>query len=193
MSRIETIDPKNATGKAKELLQAVHSRLGITPNMMRAMAVSPAVLEGYLQFSDALANGTLSAKTREQIALAVGQANGCGYCLAAHSAIGKMVGLTPEQITDSRQGTAVDGVTRAALTLAQAIVANRGLVSDADLAVARSAGLDDAAIAETVANVAVNIFTNYFNQVAGTVIDFPAVPGLENLVTACSASGFGCG
>lgn len=175
MNRIQAIDPKTATGKAKELLDAVQSKLGMTPNMMRAMANSPAVLDAYLQFSGSLGTGTLSAKVREQIALAVGQTNGCDYCLAAHSAIGKMVGLTPEQIADSRRATAVDGKTGAILNLSKAIVEKRGLLSNDDLATARSGGLDDAAIAETVANVALNIFTNYFNHVAETVVDFPAV------------------
>ena len=75
MSRIETINPTNATGKAKELLDAVKSKLGMTPNMMRSMANSPAVLDAYLKFSGSLGSGDLPAKTREQIALAVGQAN----------------------------------------------------------------------------------------------------------------------
>lgn len=179
MNRIQPIDPTQATGHAKEMLDAVQSKLGMTPNMMRAMATSPAVLDAYLSFSGALGKGTLSAKVREQIALAVGEKNGCDYCLAAHSAIGKMVGLTPEQIADSRLGSAVDGRTGAILGLSRAIVDKRGLLSDGDLAAARSAGLDDAAIAETVANVALNIFTNYFNHVAATVVDFPPAAKLK--------------
>lgn len=178
MNRIQAIDPKSATGKAKELLDAVQGKLGITPNMMRAMANSPAVLEAYLQFSGALAKGGLNAKVREQIALAVGQTNRCDYCLAAHSALGKMAGLTPEQIKDSRLASSVDSRTAATLTLAKTIVDKRGLLSDADVTTARSAGLDDGAIAETVANVALNIFTNYFNHVAATEIDFPAPAAL---------------
>jgi AhpD family alkylhydroperoxidase len=112
MSRIHQIAPEAATGKAKELLDAVNGKLGLVPNMTRAMVNSPAVLEGYLSLSGALGKGSLSAKNREQIALAVGQANHCDYCLAAHSAIGKMVGLTPDQILDSRRGTAVDPKSR---------------------------------------------------------------------------------
>ncbi len=101
MSRIPTIDPSQATGKSKELLTGVQSKLGMTPNLMRAMANSPAVLEAYLLFSGALGRGEVPAKTREQIALAVAQANSCEYCLSAHSAIAKSVGLSAEQIRDA--------------------------------------------------------------------------------------------
>lgn len=173
MSRISKVNPQEATGRAKELLDGVQAKLGMTPNMMRAMAASPAVLDAYLQFSNALGKGALSARVREQIALAVGQANSCDYCLAAHSAIGKMLGLSGDQILDARHGRAIDSATSAALQLARRIVDARGLVSDADLATARSGGLDDAAIAEVVANVALNLFTNYFNHVTATEVDFP--------------------
>ena len=100
--------PESATGKAKELLQAVNGKLGMVPKMTQAMASSPAVLEGYLQFSGSLGHGSLSAQVREKLALAISQANRCDYCVAAHSAIGKMVGLSADQIRDSRLGTAVD-------------------------------------------------------------------------------------
>ncbi len=187
MSRIPQMNPESATGKAKELLDAVKSKLGLVPNMTRAMANSPAVLDGYLSLSGALSKGKLSAKVREQIALAVGEANGCDYCLAAHSAIGKMVGLTSEQILDSRRGTAVDPKAEAVMKFARRVVDERGRVSDVDLVTARAAGLDDAALAEVVANVALNLFTNYFNHVAETDIDFPKVEPIVDHHAVCAA------
>ena len=180
MSRIHQINPQAATGKAKELLDAVQGKLGLVPNMTRAMANSPAVLDGYLSLSGALSKGALSAKSREQIALAVAQANECEYCLAAHSAIGKMVGLSVDQILDSRRGASVDPKTDAIIQFARQVVDQRGLVSDANIAQVRAAGLDDGAIAEIVANVALNIFTNYFNHVAETEIDFPRAEALAH-------------
>jgi len=180
MNRIKNIKPDEATGQAKELLAGVRAKLGMTPNMMRAMANAPAVLEAYLQFSGSLSKGGLSAKAREQVALAVAEANACDYCVAAHSAIGKMVGLTGEQIRDARQGKAIDSQTAAVLALARQIVASRGDLTDAQLAAARSAGLTDAAIAEIVANVALSVFTNYFNKLAQTEVDFPAAEPLPS-------------
>ncbi len=187
MSRIHQIAPDSATGKAKELLDAVKGKLGLVPNITRAMANSPAVLEGYLGLNGALGKGGLSAKNREQIALAVGQANQCDYCLAAHSAIGKMVGLTPDQILDSRRGTAIDPKSDAVIRFARKLVDERGRVSDADVAEVRAAGLDDGAIAEVVANVALNIFTNYFNHVAETDIDFPKVEPIVDHHELCAS------
>ena len=173
MSRLQQIAPEFATGKAKELLDAVKGKLGLVPNMTRAMANAPAALNGYLQLSCALGHGTLPAKTREQIALAVSQANGCDYCLAAHTAIGRMTGLTADQIRDSRHGTAVDPKTDALLRFARLVANTKGRVSDGDLQTIREAGYDDGAIAEVVAHVALNVFTNYFNNLAETDIDFP--------------------
>ncbi len=187
MSRIETVNPAQATGKAKELLDGVKSKLGMTPNMMRVMANSPAVLDAYLKFSGTLGGGELPAKTREQIALAVGQANSCDYCLSAHSAIGKMVGLNAGQIRDSRRGSSSEPSTDAVLRFARQVVDKRGLVSDADLDAVRSAGWDDGAIAEIVANVALNIFTNYFNHVAETEIDFPRAEAFDDAHETCDA------
>ncbi|MEZ6035443.1 MAG: carboxymuconolactone decarboxylase family protein [Planctomycetaceae bacterium] len=186
MSRISQIVPESATGKARELLDAVKGKLGLVPNMTRAMANAPAALDGYLSLSGALGKGLLSAKDRERIALAVGQANGCDYCLAAHSTIGKMVGLTDDQILDSRRGTADDSKSAAIVQFAGQVVMKQGRVTDADLADARVAGLDDAAIAEVVANIALNIFTNYFNHVAETDIDFPTAEPLVDHHDVCA-------
>jgi uncharacterized peroxidase-related enzyme len=191
MSRIQSVNPANATGKAKDLLDAVQSKLGLVPNMTKAMASSPSVLDGYLALSGSLSKGSLSAKTREQIALTVAETNECGYCLAAHSAIGKMVGLSDEQILDSRRGTAVDAKSEAIIRFARQVVEAQGHVSDEDLTKVRAAGIDDGGIAEIVANVALNIFTNYFNHVAETEIDFPKVETLGNTSGEC-APGSAC-
>ena len=179
MARLTQISHEAASGRSRELLDAVKDRLGLVPNMTRAMANSPAALDGYLQLSGALGKGTLPARFREQIALAVAQANGCDYCLAAHSAVGRMAGLTADQIRDSRLGTAVDPRADALIRYALKVLDARGRVADTDLEEIRRAGFDDAAIAEVVANVALHVFTNYFNRLAGTDLDFPRAPALE--------------
>ena len=180
MSRLQAIDPDRATGKAKALLDGVRKKLGVAPNLMRTMANSPAVLEGYLGLSGALAGGRLTAKLREQLALAVAEANGCEYCLAAHSLLGKNAGLDAQQVLAARRGDALDPSDRAVLQFALAVIAARGNVSDAELAHARGAGLGDAEIAEIVAHVALNVLTNYLNRVADTQIDFPKVAALTS-------------
>jgi uncharacterized peroxidase-related enzyme len=175
MSRIPALQPDLATGKAKDLLTAVHGKLGIVPNMTKVMANSPAVLESYLGFSGALGSGLLDAKTREQLALLTAQQNECDYCLSAHTAIGKMVGLTAEQVAHSRSGQGLDARTTAALAFATRVLKTRGDIQDADLAAVRHAGYNDGEVAEIIAHVALNVFTNYFNKAAEVEIDFPKV------------------
>jgi uncharacterized peroxidase-related enzyme len=176
MARFNAVDSGTATGKTKELLDQVHKKLGFVPNMMRTMAVSPAVLDGYLGLSGALAGGALTPQVREQIALAVGEANGCQYCVSAHTAIGKRLGMTEAELEASRDGGSREPKVAAALTFARALVERRGAVSDADIARVREAGWSDGEVAEIVAHVAINVFTNYFNLTAGTEIDFPKIP-----------------
>ena len=189
MNRITQLDPANATGKSKQLLDAVQSKLGVVPNLFRVLGNSPAALEGYLSFSSALAGGTLGAKVREQISLAVAEGNLCSYCLSAHTFFGGKVGLSPKDIADARHTDAASEKTAAVLKLALSILEQRGEISDGALKSARAAGLTDGEIVETVANVAVNIFTNYINHVAQTVVDFPEVkPGDAAQPAAASVS-----
>lgn len=148
---------------------------GMLLNIFRGMANSAAVLDAYLKFSGAMGNTKLDGKTRHAIALAVGQANRCEYCVSAHTLLGGKVGLDAESAKQARQGKASDPKTAAAVTLALAINEKRGNVSDADLAAARAAGLDDGEIAEVVALVALNVFTNYFNLVNESEVDLPKV------------------
>jgi uncharacterized peroxidase-related enzyme len=175
MSRLKTIEPKGATGKTKELLDAVNGKFGMVPNTFRVMANSPAVLEGFLAFNGALGTGTLDAQVREQIALVTAQSNDCDYCLSAHTAIGKLVGLKEREITDSRDGRASTARARAALTFATQVLDGKGQVSDENVQAVRTAGFSDGEVAEIIAHVAINVFTNYFNIATQVDIDFPKV------------------
>lgn len=175
MSRFQTFDPNTATGKSKDLLTAIHTKLGRDLNMAGVMANSPAVLEGYLNFSGALSGGQLSAKLREQIALITAQENHCNYCLSAHSAIGEMAGLNHDQVVASREAKGQDDKTTAALTFAKRVLDTKGQVTESDLSTVRAAGYSDGEIAEIIAHVALNVFTNYFNIATEVDIDFPKV------------------
>lgn len=175
MTRIQPVNYEQSSGRVKELLDGVTAKLGMTPNMMKTMAQSPAVLEAYLNFSGALAGGELNAGLREQIALITAEINGCGYCASAHTAIGKMVGLSGEAISSARRGHSADAKSDAALKFARKVIVNRGQVSEADIKALKDTGFSEGEIGEIVANVALNIFTNYFNEIAETEIDFPKV------------------
>jgi uncharacterized peroxidase-related enzyme len=179
MTILTTIDPATAEPKAKALLEGVQKKLGVTPNLMRVLASNPAVLGAYLGFGGALTGGGLGAKLHEQIALAVAEANGCNYCLAAHTLLGKGAGLTSSDILAARAGEASDPRSAAALALARKLVERRGAVGADDIAAARAGSLSDADIVEIVASVAINVLTNYVNIAADTDIDFPPVDKLQ--------------
>jgi uncharacterized peroxidase-related enzyme len=177
MTRIPTpASIESAPAASRPLLEGVKKQLGSVPNLFRVVANSPAALEGYLNLNSALTRGSLDGKTRERIALAVAEANDCGYCLSAHTYLGKnLAKLDDAEITANRNGFSNDPKAQAAVRFAVAIVKARGHVSDADIQSVRAAGYDDAQIVEIVLHVTLNTLTNYINEVAGTVIDFPLV------------------
>lgn len=168
-----------APAAARPLLEAVGKQLGRVPNLFRVTSHSPAALEGYLAMSAALGKGRLPAATRERIALAVAQVNDCGYCLAAHSALGRqLAGLDEAEIRANRAGGSRDPKAAAAVHFAVQVAQRRGHVSDGDVQALRQAGYDDGQIVEIIQHVALNTWTNYLNTVAGTVIDFPEAAAL---------------
>ena len=180
MSRIPTpATIADAPAASQASLQAVNKMLGSVPNLFRIIGNSPQTLEGYLGLNGALANGALNSATRERIALAVAEVNGCQYCLAAHQYLGSnLAKLSADEIEKNRRGTSGDAKAAAAVEFAVKIVKNRGSVSDADFAAVRSAGFSDGEIVEIVGHVALNTLTNYVNEVLDTEIDFPVVDRL---------------
>ena len=178
MPRIPTIQIATASAEQQQILAQIQKGLGLVPNLVATLAQSPAAAHAYLAFSGALAKGSLPAKLREQISLVVGETNACDYCVAAHTLLGGKAGLTPAETLAARSAEATDPKTTAALEFAQRIVADRGIVRDEDVEGLRAHGYTNGDIAEIVANTALNIFTNYFNHIAGTVVDFPAAPKL---------------
>ncbi|MGP1395910.1 MAG: carboxymuconolactone decarboxylase family protein [Inquilinaceae bacterium] len=175
MQRIDRIEETSAPQATAGLLAAVKKQMGGVPNIVGTMAQSSAALGGYLGFAGALAGGKLSAALREQIALTVAGANRCDYCASAHTAVGGRLGLAADEITRNLGGHSTDPRVQGALRFAASIVATRGNVSDEDLAAVRRAGFTDEEVVEIVANTVLNIFTNYFNHIARTDIDFPVV------------------
>lgn len=166
----------DAPAASQPLLDQVQKQIGSVPNMFRLIANSPATLEGYLGIGAALGKGALPAATRERIALAVAEANGCGYCLSAHTYIGKhLAKLDDAEITANRSGASNDPKADAAVRFAATLARERGQITDADLAAVKLAGYSDAQILEIFLHVALNTFTNYVNEALQTEIHFPVV------------------
>ncbi len=175
MTRLNSVNPDTAEGRAKDLFDAAKKKMAGVPNILRVMANQPAVLDMYFKINEALSGGSFDAPTREAVALATAGENSCEYCAAAHTAISKGLKVDAAEIKRRIEGQSEDSRVRAILDLAKRIIETKGFVSDEDLENARKAGLSDGDIMETVGNVALNFFTNYVNHVADTDIDFPKV------------------
>ena len=174
MSRIQSVEPTQASDKSRKLLEGVQRGMGMVPNMFKTLANSPTALAGYLNFNQAL-SGALTPELREQISLAVAGYNGCDYCASAHTLLGRNAGITDEELAANLAGLSATESTQATLRFALAIVEHRGRVTDDDVRLIKAAGYSDAEIVEIVAIVALNLFTNYFNLVADVENDFPVV------------------
>lgn len=176
MTDFAPVEPETATGKAADLLAQVHTSLGVTPTMTKVMANSPALLQGYLALSGAVAGGTLKPAVRERLAIATAQLNGCEYCLSAHTYVGANIAkVDAAELDRARRAESSDAHVAALLKLSNAIAENAGDVDDVDLKTARAEGVTDVEIGEIVANLALNTMTNYFNILAHVDNDWPVV------------------
>jgi uncharacterized peroxidase-related enzyme len=173
MPRLQPIKPDQAGGKVRELLREVESRMGMVPNLFLTMAHSPGMLEGFLKLRGALEEGVLPENLREQISLAVAEANRSEYCVCGHTALGKSVGLSEEEIMDARHGQAPDRKVQAALHFAWEVVDRRGDVTDDDVNRLREAGYSDREIVEIIVLVGLNTLADYLAQVIQPALDFP--------------------
>lgn len=179
MSRISIPTRDAAPAPSQPILDAVNKQLGVVPNLFRLVALSPAALTAMTGLSGALGKA-LDVKTRERIAIATAQVNGCDYCLSAHTYLGlNLAKISPEEVAMNRRGASTDPKADAAVRFAAKVAELRGKVSDADLAAVKLAGFSEAQIVEIVAVVAENFLTNLLNNVAETDIDFPVVRAAE--------------
>ncbi len=179
MSRIAIPTLDEVPEASKPTLDAVHKQLGVVPNLFRLIGISPAALAAFTSYQGALTQA-LDVRTRERIALAVAQVNGCDYCLSAHTYLAlNLAKISPQEVAMNRKGTSSDPKANAAVAFAAKVAQERGHVGNSDIAAVRNAGFTDAQIVEIVALVAENTFTNLLNEVAKTDIDFPAVHAAE--------------
>jgi uncharacterized peroxidase-related enzyme len=180
MSRLTPMQTNWATSELKRSFMNSDLKLDQPPRFLQLMANSPASLRAYIRADAALVRGQLTPRQREQVALAVAEINGSSYSLSAHYDAGKSLGLTHKEMQSARNATAADPKAETMLRFTRSVVLQRGEISDEDFQTMRKAGFSDAQIVEIVANIALNIFSNYFNSVAKTEVDFPLLqPGAD--------------
>lgn len=165
---------EEAPAPARGILDGLQKTLGFVPNLHRLMSLSPHVLTGWFGLMSNLGK-TLDVKTRDSIALATAEANGCDYCLAAHTHVARtFAGMSAAEIALNRAGRSENPKRAAAAAFARRVIETRGRVRDEDIAAVRAAGYSDANVVEIVALTSQFLMTNFLNNVAGTEVDFPA-------------------
>lgn len=175
MSHIAHLSDEEATPDIAAIFRDARKAMGKVPNLFRVMAQAPAVLDLFWDGKAALADGILPQVVQEQLAITIATANGCDYCLAAHSGGARAAGASVEDVAAAQLGKASDPHVEAILSFARSVNASHGRPGGALLEEARKAGLSDAEILETVAHVAINILTNSINNLVETTLDFPRV------------------
>jgi uncharacterized peroxidase-related enzyme len=175
MSRIKMIDRTNANAEQAVLLEAIQNQLGMVPNFLKVFANSPVALRSFLGLYGVASGGELDHLTRERIALALAQQNGCDYCVAAHTAIGRKSGLSVEEVHAARSGTSEDSQAAVAVKFARSLMEKKGEIGALELAEVRSAGYSDAQIVEIITHVGLNFLTNVLGKSTQVDIDFPKV------------------
>jgi uncharacterized peroxidase-related enzyme len=175
MSHVALTTKNDAPAGSRAMLEQIEAAFGTTPNMFRATANSPAALASMWGAFGALGGGRLPARLTEQLAVAIADRNGCEYCLAAHTALGRRAGASAEELAAAQAGRSADPRTAAALAFALQVVERRAHVGAGEFGALRAAGFDDGEIVELLAHVALNVFTNYVNVALAVPVDFPKV------------------
>jgi uncharacterized peroxidase-related enzyme len=175
MSRIPLIQREAADPEQAQLLDAIQAELGQVPNFLKVLANSPSALRAFLGLHAISSQGSLDAQTRERIALALAQLNGCAYCVSAHTAIGRKTGLTGAEMAAARSGTSEDAKAALAVKFAQDLMEKHGDVGNIELLQLRAAGYRDGDIVEMITHTALNFLTNLIGKISEVDIDFPKV------------------
>ena len=177
MSRLSVPNLEFAAGPSGQIYAQIKKAIGSVPNTFAAIAAhGPAALKAVLAADTVVAAGTLTKRDQEIIKLVISAAGGCDYCVAAHNHLAKLAGVKPEVLKQIREGQPSGDAKRDALVgLVRKLAQCGGTVSDEDFAAIKAAGYSDAQLVEISLAFATTVFTNVFNRINDTEIDFPAV------------------
>jgi uncharacterized peroxidase-related enzyme len=184
MRTFEVPTKENAPEGSKPIFENLQKQIGMVPNLYATFGYSPNALSNYLTYQANQAKGTFNAKEREAIFLAVSEVNQCQYCLAAHTALGKMNGFSEEETMDLRDGRIADKRLSIITRLAADITLNRGRANAELIEEFFSNGFDNAALIDLISLVADKIFANYVHNLTQIPVDFPAAKPLNQKTNA---------
>ena len=162
----------------QEIFDSLKKRVGFVPNLYATFGLSKTALGTYLALQNA--HSSIAGKAREVVNLVVSQVNECEYCLAAHTAVGGMLGFTPEQILEIRSGRAsFDPKLDALARFARSVALNRGKVDPEVTEAFLAAGWTQENLVDAIMAVGDKIISNYLHSVTKIPVDFPAAPKLK--------------
>lgn len=179
MTTLKPLTREQASPSVQPIFDVLKSKVGMVPNLYATIANSANTLPAYLAFDEALGKGVFTAKERQAIFLVVSQVNGCDYCQAAHTAIGKMNGFTEEETVQLRSANIADKKLNALTILAAEITGKHGKPSQQSLDNFAGAGYGNDALVELVAHIGYKTVANYLHNIAHFPIDFPLAQKLE--------------
>jgi len=177
MSKINVPTREEVSPANQVLFDTLKKNLGKVPNLYATMAHSEHALGSYLAFQNA--KSSVTGKAREVVNLVVSEVNACEYCLAAHTAIGKMHGFTDAQVLEIRSGKAsFDSKLDALARLVKSTATERGHADSALVDAFLAAGWTKENLVDVVVAIGDKTVTNYLHGVTGVPVDFPAAPKL---------------
>lgn len=170
--KLEVLDLETAQDSSREVLQQVREKYGFVPNLMGVLAHAPAALKAYVTLGNLFSETALSAVEQQVVLLTVSAANGCEYCVAAHSAIAGMQRVPHDVVTAVRNGQPLADTRLEALrTVAVQIVEKRGWPSEQAVPDFLDAGFAPSQLIEVILGVAMKTLSNYTNHIVSTPVD----------------------
>lgn len=170
MAQFKFHDPGSAPAASRPLLEGAVRQLGFLPALYAGLAESPAALKVYLDTSQSFAGSSLSAVEQQVVLLAVSVANGCEFCVAAHSFIARNMVKAPSPVVDSLRagGRLPDARLHALAEFTRKVVADRGWVADTAVEEFLATGFTRAQVLDVVVGVSLKTLSNYANHLMKT-------------------------
>lgn len=177
MTDFETHTIDTAPEASKPLIQGAIKSYGFLPNLLGTMAEAPAMLEGYMKLAGIFDKTDLSETERQIILMTNNRLNGCVYCMAAHTSLSQMGGVSDDVIEALRGGTPIaDAKLEALRQFAIVINERRGWPTEDQIADLLSVGYTRQTVIEVILGTALKVMSNYTNHIAETPVDQAFAP-----------------
>lgn len=173
MARLNVVTPETATPAQQEILANTAAKFGKHPILLSVLTNSTATMNSYLALFQNLTEGRFSKQLARKIGLAIGEENGCEYCISLLAAIAKLQKLTDEDIDLARRGKSTDPKEQALLDFVLLLVRHKGDLTDGEVQAVKDAGWTDEDVTEVFGHLVLNFMTNYLWKVSRNDVDFP--------------------